>query len=385
MAANHRVVFGGPEIGIDGHDLKKNVLTQGFSFIELTLYAREVSAEAAYESYMQGLITRKPFKKFKKDVAPDLIILDIHYSIFAIPLWTLGSPIVMISTELQTSQQPNNVPLTSLTFPAHKTQAANKHEWDNYYTSHLATSNLIEVAAVLAAHHEFPIDKLLDRNRCLIPFSFHIPELILWPASFDHTHNPRSKAIYIGGLVDAKRREKGSRPRQINRYHKNIFVALGTRDANSIAKQKLIATLIDLFVTMPDVGVVIAGDWKLPVPDNVILVPNAPQLSILKNCDLMITHAGGNSIKECIRFGVPMLCIPSDNDQFGNAARVRHFKLGLVCSLKKCSKKEIKSKIEKIWQTKSFKQNLAKQKKLFFNTKDSTQALRVIESFLTKR
>lgn len=62
---------------------------------------------------------------------------------------------------------------------------------------------------------------------------------------------------------------------------------------------------------------------------NVSLLDYAPQISLLSKSILMITHAGGNSVKECIRMGVPMLCYPFEHDQFGNAVRVVYHKLGL--------------------------------------------------------
>ncbi len=65
------------------------------------------------------------------------------------------------------------------------------------------------------------------------------------------------------------------------------------------------------------------------------------------NCDIMITHGGHNSIKECLQAGVKMLVYPhmEDNDQPGNAMRVDLNKFGLRGNLSKDSSKDIWLKI----------------------------------------
>jgi zeaxanthin glucosyltransferase len=66
-----------------------------------------------------------------------------------------------------------------------------------------------------------------------------------------------------------------------------------------------------------------------PVPDNAIIVRNAPQLKLLKRASLCITHAGLNTTLESLAQGVPLVAIPVTNDQPGVAARIAHKKVGL--------------------------------------------------------
>ena len=58
--------------------------------------------------------------------------------------------------------------------------------------------------------------------------------------------------------------------------------------------------------------------------DNVLMVDYAPQMDVLKQCDLFLTHAGLGSIVEAIFTSTPMLLFPLNElwDQNGNAARV---------------------------------------------------------------
>lgn len=70
--------------------------------------------------------------------------------------------------------------------------------------------------------------------------------------------------------------------------------------------------------------------WHRP-SDRVHLFSRVPQLAVLQQADVFITHGGLGSIKESIYYGVPMLVYPLDPhyDQPGNALKVAHHGLGL--------------------------------------------------------
>ena len=67
----------------------------------------------------------------------------------------------------------------------------------------------------------------------------------------------------------------------------------------------------------------------LDPPDNVIVVPFAPQLDLLDRAAAVITHAGLNTVLEALARGLPMVCLPVTNDQPGVARRVEHVGAGL--------------------------------------------------------
>jgi MGT family glycosyltransferase len=64
------------------------------------------------------------------------------------------------------------------------------------------------------------------------------------------------------------------------------------------------------------------------IPDNVTLGAFQPQLDILEEASLFITHAGTGSVMEAIWFGVPMLCVPQMDEQAMTAKRVEELQLG---------------------------------------------------------
>ncbi|MER7718002.1 glycosyltransferase [Streptomyces flaveolus] len=55
------------------------------------------------------------------------------------------------------------------------------------------------------------------------------------------------------------------------------------------------------------------------VPDNVEVRSWVPQLSILKQADLFVTHAGAGGSQEGLATATPMIAVPQAVDQFGNA------------------------------------------------------------------
>jgi MGT family glycosyltransferase len=71
-----------------------------------------------------------------------------------------------------------------------------------------------------------------------------------------------------------------------------------------------------------------------PAPANFLVaayVP-VPMVKLLERASLAITHAGGNSVQECARAGVPQLMYPQAGDQFILADRVQQLGAGLRLS-----------------------------------------------------
>jgi len=72
-----------------------------------------------------------------------------------------------------------------------------------------------------------------------------------------------------------------------------------------------------------------------PVPSNAIIVKKAPQLELLEQASVCITHGGLNTVLESLAQGVPQIAIPVTYDQPGVAARIANKRTGAVTSLDK--------------------------------------------------
>lgn len=93
-----------------------------------------------------------------------------------------------------------------------------------------------------------------------------------------------------------------------------VYLSLGSQLYHQPA---LVRRVIDAVAGREVQLVIAAAELELsPLPENVIIVPYAPQLAILKGARAFITHGGANSVMEALAFGVPLLLSPLCNDQF---------------------------------------------------------------------
>ncbi len=95
--------------------------------------------------------------------------------------------------------------------------------------------------------------------------------------------------------------------------------------------------------------------WDGPVPANAIVVPFAPQLSLLKRASLLITHAGLNTALEGLSCGLPMLCLPVTNDQPGVARRIEWLGAGEVLKPSRATAKRVRVLVEKLLSEASYR------------------------------
>jgi zeaxanthin glucosyltransferase len=169
------------------------------------------------------------------------------------------------------------------------------------------------------------ISKLAWITQCPREFDF---ESSHWPPQFHHT----------GPFHDGMGREKLDFPWERLTGEPLIYASMGT----------ILNGRLDVFRTIvagvakhKDLQLVLSIGDQLdpeqigPVPKNAIIVKRAPQLELLKQASVCITHAGLNTVLESLAQGVPQVAVPVTFDQPGVAARVAHNQTGVVTSLNK--------------------------------------------------
>ena len=136
-----------------------------------------------------------------------------------------------------------------------------------------------------------------------------------------------------------------------------------------------------MFAGYPDLAYA-AAQREDRLPPNVEVHARVPQIQELGRASLMITHAGLNSIKECILAGVPMLAFPAGRDQPGNAARVHYHGLGRRADYRRIDADEAGALMNEVMEDPAYRTRVAAMRERFLAAEREDAAWRVIEGQL---
>ncbi len=147
-----------------------------------------------------------------------------------------------------------------------------------------------------------------------------------WPPQFHHT----------GPFHDGEGRAKVDFPWERLTGEPLIYASMGTILNGRV---DVFRTIVAGLAKHKDLQLVLSIGDQLdpeqigPVPNNAIIVKRAPQLELLKQTSVCITHAGLNTVLESLTQGVPQIAIPVTFDQPGVAARIAHQQTGVVTTI----------------------------------------------------
>jgi MGT family glycosyltransferase len=177
-----------------------------------------------------------------------------------------------------------------------------------------------------------------------------------WPSRFHHT----------GPFHDGKGRENVDFPWKRLTGEPLIYASMGTilngrvdvfrTIVAAVAKHKDIQLVLS-------VGEQVDPERIAPTPDNAIIVKRAPQLELLKQATVCITHAGLNTVLESLAQGVPQLAIPITYDQPGVAARIAHKQTGVVTSLTELTADNLALLLNEVLTDPTYRENARKLQK----------------------
>jgi len=171
-----------------------------------------------------------------------------------------------------------------------------------------------------------------------------------WPLQFHHT----------GPFHNGKGREKVDFPWERLTGEPLIYASMGTiLNGRVDVFRTIVAALAkhkDLQLVL-SVGDQVDPEQIGPVPNNAVIVKRAPQLELLKQTSVCITHAGLNTVLESLAQGVPQVAIPVSFDQPGVAARILHKQTGVAASLDKLTADYLSTILNEVLSNSTYRDN----------------------------
>jgi zeaxanthin glucosyltransferase len=213
-----------------------------------------------------------------------------------------------------------------------------------------------------------PLAHLVTLPRCL---DFPQPSL---PATFHYTGPFFDQAARP--IVDFPWERLDNRPL--------IYVSLGTA-------RKIRSTLFKIIAEACEglgVQVVISlGGSRAPetlgdLAGDPIVVKEAPQPELIKRSLLVISHAGINTVLECLMEGKPMITIPIAHDQPALAARLAWLGVAEVIPEKKLSTALLRRAVETLVSNDSYRDRAVELQKEIISVRSLDRAVEVIETAL---
>jgi MGT family glycosyltransferase len=94
------------------------------------------------------------------------------------------------------------------------------------------------------------------------------------------------------------------------------------------------------------------------VPQNFLLAPYVPQLEVLQQASVFVTHGGMNSVMESLYFGVPMVVIPQMREQEITAQRCAELGLGIALDNDNLTAEKLRTAVEQVHHTPTFREHV---------------------------
>ncbi|MEK5257522.1 macrolide family glycosyltransferase [Paenibacillus sp. FSL F4-0125] len=111
------------------------------------------------------------------------------------------------------------------------------------------------------------------------------------------------------------------------------------------------------------------------IPQNFIVKNYVPQINVLQNSRVFITHGGMNSVHEGLYYGVPLIVIPQSADQPIIAEQVANAGAGIKLQMQGLTATELREAVERVLTLPSFQKAVATIKDSFRISGGSHQAV----------
>ncbi len=161
-----------------------------------------------------------------------------------------------------------------------------------------------------------------------------------------------------------------------------VYVSLGSLGSGDVPLMKeLVAALAET----PQRYVVSKGPQhtEYELPDNMVGEEFLPQVSVLPQVDLVITHGGNNTTTESLHFGKPMILLPIFWDQHDNAQRMHETGFGMRLPTYSFDRRDLWESIDRLLADPDLHDRLAKVSARLQASPGNERAAELIERVAT--
>jgi MGT family glycosyltransferase len=307
----------------------------------------------------------------------DALIIDIVQFYAELGALQLGMPYVHVSTGVHHDYS-GYTPLCLYGWPHETTPAALARNREGV----AKWTNLLESVNEGIKAHASSVGLKIDWNDPSSTFS-PLASITQVPRAFDfESSHWLSQFHHTGPFFDSKGREKVDFPWDRLTGEPLIYASMGTILNGQVP---VFRTIVGAVAKNKNLQLVLSIGDQLdpkqigPVPKNAIIAKRVPQLELLKQTTVCITHAGLNTALESLAQGVPQLAIPVTYDQPGVAARIAHHKTGVVTSLDKLTADHLALRLEEVLTNPTYRDNASKLQKEITEANGLSAAADLIE------
>jgi MGT family glycosyltransferase len=272
------------------------------------------------------------------EVQPDVIVEDNVCAFPAIP--ASGRPWVRI-----VSCNPLEVKDPELPPPYTGLPLSDRSEWDSYRLEYARA-----IADRQGSFSEFCVERgapPLTEGEMIHSSSWL--NLYLYPSEVDY---PRSVPLgptwhNLESSVRTTDADWQLPPELSERDGALVYVSLGSLGSGDVPLMK---RLVEVLADTPHRYVVSKGPQhgEYELADNMVGEEFLPQVSVLPQVDLVITHGGNNTTTESLHFGTPMILLPIFWDQHDNAQRIDETGFGIRLPTYSFEETELSGAIERL-------------------------------------
>ena len=319
------------------------------------------------------------------DARPDLVLADSLNDTVIAAARMLSIPVIRLSTSLPQRAAPGVAPLSCELPLAHDrdSRQAVERAWQQLTAERSRPGSYhAEKRRILCERFSYPVDEISERGAFEAEL-FTVPEISLAPAGFDFPRPAADRPVY-GESLWLDRPEVGFPTERLD-GRPLVYAALGSQQHRIGAALAFQRCVHQVARSMRERQfVLVTPEPSSDAPPNVVEARHAPQLELISRSEAVVCHGGLGTLKECFFFGKPVIVLPDAFDQPGNAARVRHYGLGLTGALSSLSAPWLGDAIAQLSRDQTVRAQVASIRAEIVSQQERRPALAFVEHLLAR-